>query len=145
MKNENDLIKDIVEYLDQSAEDLDPGILSRIRAARYNALEKKQPGFMQWAFPAGGIAAAVIVLFVAVTLFTGPENRPVTQVTEVVEPPIDRLKPGKDETIQVKDTDMEIQPDQVELVEMLSSDQQLDLFENLDFYAWLAENENISG
>lgn len=141
MNDKNDLIKDITDHLDKSIEAFEPEILSRIRTARYNALEKKHPGFMQWAFPAGGIAVAAIALFVAVNLFTGSENSSSPPI--VVDRPIDTPEPDKENTLPVKN--IEIEPDQIELVEILSSDEQLDLFENLEFYAWLAENENISG
>lgn len=35
---------------------------------------------------------------------------------------------------------IEIRADQLEMVEILASEEQLDLYENLEFYAWLAEN-----
>lgn len=146
MKDENDLIRDIKEHLDRSAEALDPEILSQIRAARYNALEGKRSGFLQWALPAGGIAVAAIAVFVSFNLITGPENRPAPQLadnivtTDNIEP-----EPDKNEIPAKKNTESEIAPDQIELVEILSSDEHLEFFENLEFYAWLAENENITG
>lgn len=145
MKDKNDLIKDITEHLDQSAETLNPGILSQIRAARYNALERKRPGLMQWALPAGGIAVAAIVLFVVVNLFTEPENSSAPQLADAVETSADKPEPDIDKNPLPKNMEKEIQPDQIELVEILSSDQDLNFFENLEFYAWLAENENITG
>jgi hypothetical protein len=146
MKDNNDLIKDITEHLDQSLETLDPEILSQIRAARYNALEKKQPGFMHWAFPVGGIAVAALALFVTINLFTGPENNQNPELANNdVETVIEKSEPDKENTLPVKDIESEIEPDQIELVEILSSEEQTDFFENLEFYAWLAENENISG
>ena len=144
MKDNDNLIKDITRHLDESADTLDPEILSQIRAARYNALEKKRPGIMQWAFPAGGIAAAAVALIVAVNLVTVPENNSNPDTIKFVET-VDKPEPGRDETVITNSNEMEIQPDQIELVEILSSDQQLDFFENLEFYAWLAENEDITG
>ena len=146
MKDENVLIKEITEHLDQSVESLDPEILSKIRAARYNALERKRPWLIQWALPAGGLAIAALVLLVAINILTGPEYRQSTQIT-IVDKTSNNTEavPSEDKTPPIENTDAEIQPGQIELVEILSSDQQLDLFENLEFYAWLSENENITG
>ena len=132
MKKNNDLIKDITEHLDQSVALLDPDTLSQIRTARYNAIEQKRHGFMSWALPAGGIAAAALILFAAVNFYSEPGNKTVTQV-------------AADKTVQENPKTYEIKPEQIEFVEILSSDQQLDLYENLEFYAWLSENENIPG
>jgi len=146
MKDSNNLIKDITEHLDKSLETLDPEILSQIRAARYDALEKKQPGFLRWAFPVGGIAVAAVAIFIAVNLVTGPEKRQVPKLAnDDVETVTDRPEPDNKNTLPVKDIEQEIEPDQIELVEILSSDEQTDFYENLEFYAWLAEDENISG
>ncbi len=145
MKNKNDLIRDITEHLNQSVENLDPQILSRIRAARHNALEKKRPGFLPWALPVGGIAVAAIVLSVAVNLVTGPANRSTPQSARVVETTVVESASGEKKNFLKENTESKIQADQIELVEILSSDQQLDFFENLEFYAWLAEDENITG
>lgn len=43
-----------------------------------------------------------------------------------------------------KSPDLSIRPDQLEIVEILTSKEQLDLYENLEFYAWLAENSDIN-
>jgi hypothetical protein len=145
MKDEKKLIKDITEHLDQSAETLEPEILSRIRAARYNSLKNKRPRPVQWALPAGGIAVAVIALVAAVNLLTGPENRSTTETARIEDTSVYETGSGKDRTQSLENTAAEIQPDQIELVEILSSDQQLDLFENLEFYAWLSENEDVTG
>jgi hypothetical protein len=145
MKDNNNLIKDIKGHLDQSLETIDPKILSRIREARYNALEQKRPGLMRWVLPVGGVAVAAIVLLLAINLFTGQENITTTQIAEVVKTAIDKPEPEKVEIPLGKNTEPEIQPGQIELVEILSSDQHMDLFENLEFYSWFAENENMSG
>ena len=97
MKDKTDLIKDITEHLDQSLETIDPKILSRIRAARYNALEKKRPGFMQWALPVGGIAVAAVILTFSINLFTGPVNKPASQTAEVIETTTDKPEHSKEE------------------------------------------------
>jgi hypothetical protein len=145
MKDNNDLIRDIKEHLDNSVETLDPEILSKIRAARYNALEKKRPGLIGWAFPAGGIAVAIIVLFIAVNLLTGPVTRTTHQPQKIAETPIHEPDSVNVKPPLKKDTKEEIKPGQIELVEILASDQQLDFYEDLEFYAWLSENENITG
>jgi hypothetical protein len=144
MNDQNDLIKDIREHLDQSAEALDPEILTKIRGARYNALEEKRPGPVGWALPMGGIAVAVIALFFAVNLFKGLDNNSTSQLAKKITK-ISEHKSVKDNIPPAKNVDIDIEPGQIEFVEILSSDQPLDFFENLEFYAWLAENEDITG
>ena len=83
-------------------------------------------------------------VFVSINLLFGPEEKPTPRladnvaVTDIIEPDKNEIPPGKI-------MEREIEPDQIELVEILSSDEQLEFFENLEFYAWLAENENITG
>ena len=144
MNDENDIIRDIKEHLDRSAEALDPEILSQIRAARYKALEGKGPGILHWALPAGGIAVAAIAVFVSFNLLTGPEERVIPRLADNLAV-TDTIEPEKNTILTEKIAEREIEPDQIELVEIFCSDEQLEFFENLEFYAWLAENENITG
>ncbi|MBN2419225.1 MAG: DUF3619 family protein [Deltaproteobacteria bacterium] len=145
MNDKDDLIKHITKHLDHGLEHIDPEILSRIRTARYKALERKQPVFLKWALPIGGIAVAALVLTVSINLFTGSEKSITRQTVRVVETEAYKPESEEENILLEKDTGPEITPDQIELVEILSSEQQMDLFENLEFYAWLAENEDITG
>ena len=130
LKNQKDFIKEIKEHLDQSIEDLDPKTLSKIRASRIKAMEHSRKSMASWILPAGSIAAAALVLFIAAGLFNGIENHK-SQITDI--------------NTTVDNEFLEISPEELMLVEMLSDDQELDLFENLEFYTWFAEDENNAG
>ena len=108
-------------------------------------MKRGRPGLLHRALPAGGIAAAAIVLLATLNFFIGHENRSDTQPVKVVD--ISPVEPesNRDNKLPAIKSGSEIQPDQIELVEILSSDQELDFFEDLEFYAWFAENENITG
>ena len=41
--------------------------------------------------------------------------------------------------------DVDIKTDNLEVVEMLASEQDMDFFENMEFYAWLAESGDDAG
>lgn len=108
MKKEDRLIQDVKDHLDQSIEDLDPGIVSKITRARYTVLEKQKSKWITWGIPITGIASTAALILIAFNLFFSQN--------------------------------LQIKTEQLEMVEILSSEQNLELFENLEFYAWLAEN-----
>ena len=91
--------------LDESARDLDPEMATRLRQARYRAMEAKPKPF-RWLVPASGfVAASVAILAVALWLFQPPRPVPVEGVEDL---------------------------------EILSSGENLELFDDLEFYHWLA-------
>ena len=104
--------------LDESEEDLDAHILSRLRQARSRALqgeEKERPGLRTWfPFPvAASMVAALLAIFVAVIYLTRPPG----------------LEPHK----SIGD------------LEILASNDHLELYANLDFYDWLSKEKQHGG
>lgn len=91
--------------LDESARDLDAEVATRLRQARYKALDAK-PAPFRWLVPAGGLAAvSVAVLAVALWLSQPSRSVPVQSVEDL---------------------------------EIISSAENLELFDDLEFYHWLA-------
>ncbi len=103
--------------LDESEQDLDANILSRLRQARTRALQgekRREPRSWHWfPFPAAGMATALVAILVAVFYIT---RSPVLEPHESM-------------------GDLEI----------LASSDQLDLYEDLDFYDWLAKEKEQNG
>ena len=104
--------------LDESEEDLDANILSRLRQARNRALhgeEREKPRLRTWfPFPvAAGMATALAAMLVAVVYIARPPS----------------LEPHK----SVGD------------LEILASTDHLDLYANLDFYDWLSKEKEYGG
>lgn len=109
MKKDDQLIQDVKTHLDQSVQDLDPGIVSKITQSRYKALVTPEKKWVSWGIPITGLAGTAAIILLVFTLFF---------------------------------QEVGIETDQLQMVEMLESEHHLDLFENLDFYAWLAEQPN---
>ena len=120
MKNkerEKEVINQVREGLDREAENLDPATASRLRRMRYSALEQIDSAGIKLRRPLR-IPAAVIATVAILAVLT----------TTVFRTPT-------------------ILPDHNALadLEILASDEQLNLFEELDFYSWLAETEDHAG
>ncbi len=113
-EHEKALVTKIKDQLDQSVEKLDPGVVARLRSARYEALHR-QTQRVPWLWPASGLATACSALLVALLWWGSPPKQA---------PP---------ETAQI-----------IEDVEVLIAADPLDLYEDLEFYGWLAEQENAS-
>lgn len=154
MKNENELIEEIKKHLDQDINDLDPGTLSEIRKARFSALENKKRGWMLKQIPAGWVAAAILVMIVAAHLFNTNDNKkpPLltkkaesTQITPESKVTIEPTVIVENKPVEKTDKGLEIMADQVALIEMLSDEKELELYENMEFYSWIAEGANSSG
>jgi hypothetical protein len=97
--------------LDDSAENLDAATLSRLNRARQAALAMRRKGPSRWAWSGvlAGIAAAVFAIAI------GLQHRSAV-------PPV-----HSSPTLEAGDIDV------------MTSDDDLDLAENLDFYAWLGK------
>jgi hypothetical protein len=97
--------------LDDSAENLDAATLSRLNRARQAALAMRRKGPSRWAWSGvlDGIAAAVFAIAI------GLQHRSAV-------PPV-----HSSPTLEAGDIDV------------MTSDDDLDLAENLDFYAWLGK------
>jgi hypothetical protein len=149
MKNEKELIEEIIEHLDQGIDNLDPDTLSGIRKARIKALEQEKTGWILRQIPVGWVAAAIIVMIVAANLLTTndnkqtsrlvkkTENKLVTPVSKVIS---DSTVIAEKKPVENTGNEMEIGPDQIALVEMLSDEKELELYENMEFYSWIAED-----
>jgi hypothetical protein len=109
---EKRLVNGIRQKLDQSCNALDGQTLSRLNRIRHAALERKQARASRMLLPFGGFVTAC-VLVVSVMMF-GPTRAP---ETEAVASPL-------------------------EDIEILTSSDSLDLYEDYEFYQWLAENDS---
>lgn len=112
MNKDQSLYEQINAHLDKSIDDLDPGLKRKIARARTSALEQG-PELSFWDVlkrPVAGAAAAAVVIL----LYVGLSNYA-----------------GKHSG----------NPDigQLEMLEMLSSDQGFEFYENIEFLTWLAE------
>ena len=106
------LVDGIRQKLDQSCNALDGQTLSRLNRIRHVALERKQARASRMLLPFGGFVTAC-VLVVSVMMFV-PTRAP---ETEAVASPL-------------------------EDIEILTSSDSLDLYEDYEFYQWLAENDS---
>jgi hypothetical protein len=95
--------------LDESIHELDGQVLARLRQARSRALEAKPRPFF-WLLPAGGFAAASVVILAAALWF---------------------FQPAKPAPMHG-----------VEDLDILTSAENLELYDDLDFYHWLTEHDN---
>lgn len=103
------------QELDDSCEHLDGHTRSRLNSIRHAALDQgRHPGRALLA-PFGGLVTACL-LVVVVTLFTPGQNEMPSPANQATQSPIEDL-------------------------DILTSAESLDFFENLEFYQWLEENE----
>jgi hypothetical protein len=109
---ERQLVAGIRQQLDRSCNALDGHTLSRLNRIRHAALERKQSRTSRMLLPFGGFVTAC-VLVVSVMLFT-PGTAP---ETDAVASPL-------------------------EDIDILTSSDSLDLYEDYEFYQWLAENDS---
>lgn len=113
-KDEDPLISQVKDQLDQSVERLDTEVVARLRRARYEALHS-QPKPLPWLWPLSGLATACTALLVIALWWQVPE------------------KPVSNGTAQI-----------IEDVEVLMAADQLEFYEDLEFYGWLAESDRAS-
>lgn len=113
--SDEQLVAGVRQRLDRSCDALDGYTLSRLNSIRHAALEQRQKrGQRTLLLPFGGLATAC-VLVLSVSLFTGG-SAPETEVPTPASP--------------------------LEDLEILTSSDSFDLFEDYEFYQWLAENDS---
>jgi hypothetical protein len=105
------------QVLDESAQNLDAAAVSRLNRARQRALEQTRPRVMRpWFLPAGLASACAVLIAVAVAWHTP---------THTAAPMMNDASAGT----FASDLDM------------MSSDDGIEFYEDLDFYAWLDAQE----
>lgn len=112
---DEDLVRRARAALDRSVAELDPATLGRLRAARRDALDGVAPASRRRAFvwaPLGALAAAAVALVIALS------PRP-TEVAKAPPPP----------------------PRLVEDLEVVVSNDDLELYADLEFYEWLEQQD----
>lgn len=116
MNKTGKLEQQVKKQLDDSIEDLDPAITRRLQQARYSAIEKASTN-KGWAFYQQAKYAMFAIAIVAVTLLYNVNVNDSAQTTLAMESDI----------------------------EMLTSNESLDLMQDLEFMQWLAEsNQDVS-
>jgi hypothetical protein len=107
--------------LDRSTDSLDAATVSRLHRARQAALAQRRDISRRWVLGAGIAATAALMLGIGIGLYrSDATDRPVP-----IAPQADAL-----------------QPDDIDV--LTGDDDALDLYENLDFYAWLDAQEGGS-
>lgn len=114
MNDEQSFINQIKQVLDEDTEQLDSDISRRLRLARAEAVESYTEKHFSWK-PAGGFALATMLL-VAIGVWQIDGNNPVNKTTTM--------------------------PPAMEDLELIASSDNLQLYQNLDFYQWL---ETVEG
>ncbi len=114
--SEKALLENVREELDRSCDRLDGHTQSRLNSIRHAALEhaQKNTGRMLLA-PFGGLVTACLLLVIVMGYYP--------QQSEVRSPDIPAVLPMED-------------------LDILTSNESLDFFENLEFYNWIEENES---
>lgn len=115
-RNEEEIVKEVKELLDASVERLSPGMETRLRQVRREALlqlesRRRWSPFGKWA-TAGSFAAVAAVIGLSVWLKTPEQSVPVAAVDDT---------------------------------EIVASHEPLEVYEDLEFYRWLAHKELQGG
>lgn len=105
-------------HLEESLDDLSPDISRRLQQARYAALEKAEKGSFIWSFYPKAATAVFAISVLSISLFLNVQKNDVT------------------ETVIAMETETEM--------EMLSSNDNLELMEDLEFIEWLVEFEEYA-
>ena len=105
------------QALDESAHNLDAATLSRLNRARQRALEQGRPRVMRPWFVPAGLASACAVLIAVAVAWQMPTHTAAPALT--------------DANAGAFSSDLD----------MMSSDDGLEFYEDLDFYAWLDAQE----
>ena len=102
--------------LDHSCERMDGETQSRLNSIRHAALEHGSKSSRVFLAPFGGLITACVLVFVVSVFYPGQPDVPVQGTS--------------DSGMAIEDLDI------------LTSAESLELFENLEFYQWLEENES---
>lgn len=109
--NEEAFVNKARTLLEQSEQNLDNETLAGLRQARLTALHKQSPLRVSWLLPAGGLVATATIAIVI----------------------------GMN--ILTNDLSEHEIPDAFADIELITSSDNLEFFEQLEFYAWLEEQE----
>lgn len=113
--------------LDQSAQNLDAATLSRLQQARHAALARQPPRRFRGWFLSAGLVGACALLLVFVMMHPAPSE------TEIAVP-TDAAATKSAETFSGDD------------MSIVSGDDSLELYQDLEFYAWLdAQDQGNDG
>ncbi len=126
-QSEEKFAENIQQHLSDSLDEIDQNVLLRLRQARAAAIQAAARqenrnsdviglSFPGWLSPASAATAFATIAFVAITVWT--QSSPLTQ-------------PMMPSTM-------------IEDIAVLSSTDDLDLYENLDFYIWLENEDSAS-
>ena len=113
-KNDDPLLAQFKESLDQQANQLDAATLSQLRQARARALdelERKQTRFKLRAIWAGGFATATALLITLLLIWPGDNSISSDMAHDLAD------------------------------IDLLIDDGSIELYEDLDFYIWLEQQE----
>lgn len=109
------LLQDIGQELDRSCDRLDAATLSRLNQIRHRALEAENRFFYQRPLIIGStLTACALALFIT-------------------------LNSGVGSNVEVEDVDLT----ELENMEILSAEEGLEFYEDIDFYQWLSMNEEL--
>jgi hypothetical protein len=115
--SEEEFLTEVRKTLDRGTESLDPETLRRLRSARFKALERAGAGRLSWFRLHRWITAGGLTTITVLALGISLWLGAPAQ-----NPPVR-------------------QPDDLEI---LTSQDQLDLYKDLDFYRWLAADANVT-
>jgi anti-sigma-K factor RskA len=110
-------LKQVREHLDSEARDLDATTASRLNRARQRALDAQPAASQRWRWPAVGLATAA-ALMLAVVIQSRNAEAPL---------------PAPVASTQAVDD-----------LDLLAGTEDLEMIENLEFYAWL-EQQSLDG
>jgi hypothetical protein len=115
-QSEQQFLNNISDELDRSCDGLDGYTQSRLNSIRHAALEhgRKSP-IRTLLSPFGGLVTACVLVLVVGMLYQGQPETPIQIAPDSISP--------------------------MEDLDILTSAESLELFENLEFYQWLEENE----
>ena len=114
-ENDQQVVKQVCENLDASIERMDAETRHKLIAIRENALAQRQPMFiLNWAK-----AAFATVFAVALSILIINTQLPFT-------------------------ADNSLEEESIEAMELMAAQDTLELYEELEFYAWLAEEDAAS-
>ena len=117
-ESDDELLARVREQLDQSVASLDGETRSRLTAARHRAIEGNRSGYRRW-LQAGGFALASLLLIALTVPLILPSEGP-------LEIPVALFESSQD-------------------LELVSTVEDLELLEELDFYYWLEEGGQDAG